>query len=251
MFQFQNPDYLYLLCLLPVLLLLYIWSETVVSKRLKSLGNPEMTARLMKGRSPIRKRIKMGLLLTALGLIIVLLARPLYGVTQQTDSRRGIEAVVMVDVSNSMDATDVLPSRLGRAKLLLSNLIDRMENDKIALGVFAGEAYPQMPITSDRAAAKLYVDALTTSMVTLQGTSIASAIRLAEESFTDSKKAGKAIILITDAEDHEAGGEEAAAEAAKNGMNIFVIGVGTPKAVKFPPRKDFCVIETEKSLPPL
>lgn len=234
MFQFQDPEYLYLLLLLPILLLIYIWSERRTRRRLRTLGDAEMIASLMKGRSPWRMRLKMTLLLTAFALTVVLLARPQYGVAQQTDSRRGIETVVMVDVSNSMGANDVLPTRLDRSKLLLSNLVDRLKNDKIALGVFAGEAYPQLPITSDLGAAKLYIDALSPGMVTLQGTNMASAIELACNSFTDNKKVGKAVILITDAEDHEQGAEEAASAAAKKGINIFVIGVGTKEGSQIP-----------------
>ena len=119
------------------------------------------------------------------------------------------------------------PSRLDRSKLLVTNMVDKMKNDKVALGVFAGEAYPQLPITSDYASAKMFIDALSTDMVTLQGTDIASAIELGCRSFTDKKDVGKAIILITDGENHEGGAEEAAKEANKKGINVYVLGVGT------------------------
>lgn len=234
MFQFLYPSYLHLLWLLPSVVLLYVWSCLNTRKRLRKLGQPSMVLALMPGRSEWRRHIKFALALLAAALLIVAVARPQYGLKQQTETTQGIEAVVMVDVSNSMMANDVEPSRLDRAKLLLSNLADRMAGDKIALGVFAGEAYPQLPITSDHAAAKLFIDAISTGMVSLQGTNLAAAIELAQKSFTDNKEVGKAIILITDGENHEGGAEEAAAAAAKEGINIYVLGVGTSAGSMIP-----------------
>ena len=176
----------------------------------------------------------MSLKLLLLALIILILARPQYGTKQSKETSKGIEAVVMLDVSNSMMARDVTPSRLDRSKLLVSNLIDKMRNDKIAIGVFAGEAYPQLPITSDYASAKLFLDALNPGMVTLQGTNIGAAIRLAENSFTDNKNVGKAIILITDGENHEDGSLEAAKNAAQKGIHIYVVGIGSTQGAEIP-----------------
>ena len=168
----------------------------------------------------------------ALSALVLTLARPQLGLKQQTDTANGIEAVVMVDVSNSMMARDVQPTRLDRAKLLVATLVEKMKNDKIALGVFAGEAYPQMPITSDYASAKIFIDALSTNMVTMQGTNLAAAINLGCKSFTTKKDVGKALIIITDGEDHEEGAEEAAKAAAKAGVNVYVIGVGTSQGAE-------------------
>lgn len=234
MFQFLNPEYLYLLWLIPLFILIYIGGCLMARRNLKHLGESRMLPPLMPGRSQAMRHIKFSLLMLATALLIIMLARPQYGLKQQNDTTQGIEAVVMVDVSNSMLARDVSPTRLERTKLLVSNLVDRMKNDKIALGVFAGEAYPQLPITSDYASAKLFIDALSTNMVTLQGTNLAAAIELGCKSFTDNKEVGKAIILITDGEDHEDGAEEAAAAAAKKGVNVFVIGVGTTEGAQIP-----------------
>lgn len=227
MLQFQSPQYLYLLLLIPFLLLIYFYSLWKHKKQLSKLGDEQLIHALMPGKSNIRKHTKFALLLLALTALVFTIARPLYGLKQQTDTASGIEVVVMVDVSNSMLANDVTPSRLDRSKLLVTNMVDKMKNDKVALGVFAGEAYPQLPITSDYASAKMFIDALSTDMVTLQGTDIASAIELGCRSFTDKKDVGKAIILITDGENHEGGAEEAAKEANKKGINVYVIGVGT------------------------
>ena len=170
----------------------------------------------------------------ALSALVLTLARPQLGLKQQTNTANGIEAVVMVDVSNSMMARDVQPTRLDRAKLLVATLVEKMKNDKIALGVFAGEAYPQMPITSDYASAKIFIDALSTNMVTMQGTNLAAAINLGCKSFTTKRDVGKALIIITDGEDHEEGAEEAAKAAAKAGVNVYVIGVGTAQGAEIP-----------------
>lgn len=234
MFQFLHPEYLYYLLLIPGLLALYLFFLRKDKQNMKRLGDSELLKDLIPGRSGCRKHIKFGVLLSALALLIVTLARPQYGLKQQNVVTKGIEAVVMVDVSNSMLANDIQPSRLERTKMLVSNLVNRMKNDKIALGVFAGEAYPQLPITSDYAAAQLFIDALSTNMVTLQGTNLAAAIETGRHCFTDNKNVGKAIILITDGEDHEAGAEEAAAAAAKAGIQIFVLGVGTPEGGTIP-----------------
>lgn len=233
MFQFYNPEYLYLLLIVPIVALLYWYSCKVTKRNLRNLGDKDLLHTLMPDRSSVRQHIKFSILLAIAALIVVLIARPQYGLKQHNDTVKGIEAVVMVDVSNSMMARDILPTRLDRSKLLVTNLVDKMTNDKIAMGVFAGEAYPQLPITSDYASAKIFIDALSTNMVTLQGTNIASAIDLGCKSFTDSD-AGKAIILITDGENHEGGAEEAAANAAKNGINVFVLGVGTQQGAEIP-----------------
>lgn len=234
MLIFRDPQYLYLLAILPVLVAIYMWSTLRTRRKLRKLGDLHMLKALMPQRSTLRQHVKFSLLTLLLALVVLVLARPQYGLKQGQETSSGIEAVVMMDVSNSMLARDVTPSRLDRAKLLVSNLIDRMNNDKVALGVFAGEAYPQLPITSDYAAAKLFLDALSPQMVTLQGTNIGAAISLAEKSFTDNKEVGKAIILITDGENHEEGSVEAAKEATKHGINIYVIGVGTTQGAEIP-----------------
>ena len=234
MFQFLNPQYLYLLLLIPLCLAVYVYSYMRSRRRASAMGDAKMVYALMPGHSFMRRHVKFGVLMLALATIIVAFARPQYGLKQQTDTAEGIEAVVMVDVSNSMMANDVLPSRLDRAKLLVSNMVDKMKNDKIALGVFAGEAYPQLPITSDYAAAKTFIDALSTGMVTLQGTDLAAAINLGCKSFSSEKNVGKAIIIITDGENHEGGAEEAAREAYKQGINVYVIGVGTSQGSEIP-----------------
>lgn len=234
MLEFCNPKYLYFLLLVPLCIAVYIASIWLQRRHMKALGERKMLLALMPRHSAFRIHLKFGVLMLALSALVLTLARPQLGLKQQTDTANGIEAVVMVDVSNSMMARDVQPTRLDRAKLLVATLVEKMKNDKIALGVFAGEAYPQMPITSDYASAKIFIDALSTNMVTMQGTNLAAAINLGCKSFTTKKDVGKALIIITDGEDHEEGAEEAAKAAAKTGVNVYVIGVGTSQGAEIP-----------------
>ena len=234
MFQFLHPENLYYLLLIPVLIFIYILFYRKDKHNLSRLGDSDKLEALMPERSNRRKHIKFFILLLTFALLITTWARPQYGLKQQQNVTKGIEAVVMVDVSNSMLANDVKPTRLDRTKLLVSNLVNRIKNDKIALGVFAGEAYPQLPITSDYAAAQLFIEAMSTNMVTLQGTNLAAAIETARHCFTDNKNVGKAIILITDGENHEPGAEKAAEEASEAGINVFVLGVGSAEGSAIP-----------------
>lgn len=234
MFRFADIEALYLLAVVPITALLYLLTERWRKKRLQRFGNPALLLSLTSGYSPARRWVKFMLLEIALCLFAIMLARPEWGKQQAEDNGKGIEVSVMVDVSNSMYARDVSPDRMGRTQLLLSSLIDELKNDRIAMGVFAGEAYPQLPITNDHVSAKMFVETLTPGMLTCQGTNIAAAIKMAENSFTENAEAGKAIILITDGEDHEGEAEAAAAEAAKQGKRVYVVGVGSTTGAVIP-----------------
>ena len=146
----------------------------------------------------------------------------------------GIEAIICMDISNSMKAEDVAPSRLDKSKMLVENLTENFTNDKLGLVVFAGDAFVQLPITSDYVSAKMFLQNIDPSLIATQGTDIAKAITLAMRSFTQQDKIGRAIIVITDGEDHEGGAMEAAREARKKGINVFILGVGSTKGAPIP-----------------
>lgn len=234
MFRFQDPQYLPLLSLIIILALLYVFNAYKVRHLEKQLADKGLLSETAPKRSPKRRLLKFVLLETALAFLVLMMARPQFGTSNIQESERGIEVSFIVDVSNSMMAQDILPNRLERSKLFMSTLIDRMKNDRVSLGVFAGEAYPQMPITNDYTSAKLFLENFEPGMVTLQGTSIASAINLAKNSFSARKDIGKAIVIITDGEDHEEGAIKAAEEARKEGCTVFIIGVGTVTGSKIP-----------------
>ena len=234
MFRFENPIYLWLLLIIPILIIIKIMMWYVQRKNLSRIGNPTLLKELMPDVSRFRPWVKFLLLITALSSLILALARPQFGSKISHEKRNGIEAIIALDISNSMLAQDVQPSRLDKSKLMIENLINSFINDKIGLVVFAGEAYVQLPITSDYVSAKMFLSDITPSLISAQGTDIARAIRVSLSSFTQQKGVGKAIILITDGEDNEGGALEAVKEAKEKGVNVFILGVGDSKGAPIP-----------------
>jgi batB protein len=235
MFQFAHPEYLYALLLIPLLVALFIYSQWRNYKRQTQWGSKNMFLRLVNGLSIYRVITKFFLQLIALALLIFLLAQPQYGLSSgKPIKKQGIEVIFALDVSQSMLAQDVQPSRLERSKLLISTLAERMPNNKIGLNIFAGEAYPILPLTNDLVSANLFLDQISTDMVSLQGTNLGAAIRLADKSFSNNKKVGKAIVVITDGENHEEGAVDAARLAANSGKHVFVLGVGSTSGAQIP-----------------
>ncbi len=234
MFRFANPDYLFLLAILPVLIAFYIYAIIRKKKAIKKMGNPELISMLMPDVSPKRQHLKFWLLFGAIAVVIFVIAGPQFGSKLETVKRNGVEIMVCLDVSNSMLAEDVTPNRLEKAKQMLAKLTDGFTNDKIGLIVFAGEAYTQLPITSDYISAKMFLSSINPSMVTSQGTAIGTAINLAVRSFTPSETSDKAIILITDGENHEDDAVGAAKKAAEKGIHVNIVGIGLPKGAPIP-----------------
>lgn len=203
-------------------------------KQLAKFGKPALLKQLMPDLSSARREVKFWLMISVIALLAVMLARPQMGTKISQEQRQGIEVVIALDISNSMKATDVIPSRLDKSKMLIENLVDNFTNDKVGLIVFAGDAFVQLPITSDYVSAKMFLQNIDPSLIAVQGTNLAEAIELSSRSFTKQDKIGRAIIVITDGEDHEGGAEKAAKEAKKNGMRVFVLGVGSPKGSPIP-----------------
>ena len=234
MFRFESPIYLYLLAVIPLLFIIRLFMVRQQKKRLRRFGDPELVRQLMPDVSRFRPAVKFWLLLAALTLLIVMMARPQFGTKISHEKRTGIETIIAMDVSNSMLAEDVAPSRLDRSKMMMENLVDNFSNDKIGLIVFAGDAFIQLPITSDYVSAKMFLSSISPSMINTQGTDIAAAINMASHSFTPQEGVGKAIIVITDGEDHEGGALEAAKAAKDKGQRVYVLGVGSPNGAPIP-----------------
>ena len=234
MFRFEEPIYLYLLAVIPVLALVRWLLERKQHKRLRKFGDPELLSQLMPDVSRWRPAAKFWTLEAALALLIVMIARPQMGTRISHDKRTGIETIIAMDISNSMLAEDVVPSRLDRTKMMVENLVDNFTDDKIGLIVFAGDAFVQLPITSDYVSAKMFLSDIHPSLMATQGTDIATAINMATNSFTQQQGVGKAIIVVTDGEDHEGGALEAAKDAKKKGMRVYVLGVGSPNGAPIP-----------------
>lgn len=234
MFRFENPIYIYFLVIPVALIVLHYLTNFARKRRLKRFGDTDLMKDLMPDVSVWRPETKFWLAVSALAILLVCLARPQYGTKIDTRKRNGIEAIIAVDVSNSMLAEDVTPNRLAKAKMLISNMVDHMSDDKIGLIVYAGEAFTQLPITSDYVSAKMFLDNISPSLVSIQGTDIARAINLATRSFTPQEGVGRAIFVITDGEDNEGGAVEAAKEAQKKGMNVYILGIGSPEGSPIP-----------------
>ena len=234
MFRFEEPTYLYLLLLLPFLAAFYLYSNYRRRKAIRKFGDPVLMAQLMPDVSKYRPDVKFWLVFAAIGLFAVLLARPQFGSKLETVKRQGVEVMIALDISNSMLAQDVQPSRLEKAKRLVAQLVDKMENDKVGMIVFAGDAFTQLPITSDYISAKMFLESINPSLISKQGTAIGAAINLATRSFTPQEGVGRAVIVITDGENHEGGAVEAAKAAAEKGIQVSVLGVGMPDGAPIP-----------------
>ena len=234
MFRFEEPTYLYLLLLLPLLAALFLYSNYRRRRAIKKFGDPELMAQLMPDASKYRPDVKFWIVFVAIGLFAVLLARPQFGSRLETVKRQGIEVIIALDISNSMLAEDVQPSRLQKAKRLVSQLVDKMENDKVGMIVFAGDAFTQLPITSDYISAKMFLETIDPSLISKQGTALGAAINLSTRSFTPMEGVGRTVILITDGENHEDGALEAAKAAVEKGIQINVLGVGMPEGAPIP-----------------
>lgn len=238
MINFAYPALLYLLVLIPLIIFLHILAIIVQKKKLARFGRFEILSTLMPNASKYKSWIKLSMQLIALTSIIFVLARPRAGAKEEISTVKGIEVMIALDVSNSMLASSNDDpngiSRLDRAKFILEKLIDKLNNDKIGLIVFAGEAYTQLPITTDFVSAKMFLNSINTEMVPTQGTAIGSAISMAVNSFTPDETTQKAIIVITDGENHEDDAVEVAKAASEQGIQIDVIGLGSGKGAPIP-----------------
>ncbi len=234
MFRFANSHFLYFLIVLPVSIVLHILFNQMNKRNMRRFASSMFFDILMPDRSPVRQNIKFAIFLFVVLLVIIALARPQFGSKLEEVKREGIEMIIALDVSRSMLAEDIKPNRLERAKQAIVNLIDRMQDDKIGMIVFAGDAYTQLPITTDYISAKLFLSTINTEIVSKQGTAIGYAIDLGIKSFTQDQEASKVIVIISDGENHEGDAVEAAERAKEKGIKIYTIGMGSPKGSPIP-----------------
>lgn len=238
MFDFAYPYNLYLLLAAPLFALLFFMARTSRRSALRRFGRPAIVEHLMPDASRYTPSVKICLQLLAIAALVIMLARPRAGAKEQQETSAGIEVMIAFDLSNSMlasstDRPDGV-SRLDRARLLLERLIDKLDNDKVGLVIFAGQSKVQLPLTSDFYTAKMYLNDLTPNLIAYQGTDISNAMKMAMNSFSPAEDMHKAIILITDAEDHEGEALQTAKLAAENGIQVDVIGLGTPQGTLLP-----------------
>lgn len=233
MFRFANPEYLNLLYLLPVLIAAFWYLGRNRKKLLQNFADKELHKTLFPTDSNLKRWTKFVIILLALTCLVFAAANPQVGTKMQEVKQSGIDVYILLDVSNSMMAEDIKPNRLEKAKYQISNLINKLRGDRIGLIIFAGQAYVQIPLTTDYAAANLFLSAVDVNSVPSQGTAIASAINLATASF-DTLSTQKVIIAITDGEDHEGDVQKAVESAVSRGIKVYTIGLGSQAGVPIP-----------------
>ena len=244
MLRFQHSEYLWALALLLVLQLAFISVSWWKRRSIRKLGDPTLVEQLFKGYSRRLFVLKFLLLFLAFFFGVVGLANLQKGARMEKITRKGVDVVIALDVSKSMLATDIKPDRLTRAKQLISKLMDKLDNDRIGLVVFAGNAYLQMPLTIDYSAAKMYLSTLNPDMIPTQGTAISQAIQVSNDAFNKKERKHKSLILISDGEDHDEGSTQKAKAAFEEGVVINTIGIGSPTGASLPdpetggPKKD-------------
>lgn len=234
MFRFAYPEYLFLLISIPIMIVAFIIYSLKKRRDIELFGDKALVAELMPNASRVRPAVKFSILMIALTFLVIGLARPQFGMQEQTIKRQGIEVMIALDISNSMLAEDVFPNRLDRAKQIISRLIDQMPDDKIGMVVFAGDAFVQLPITADNVSAKMFLDNINPSLIKTQGTAIGAAINTSMKAFGGESEASRAIILITDGEDHEDNALQEAKKASDSGVQIYVVGIGKPEGAPIP-----------------
>lgn len=235
--SFKDPHFLYILFAVLFFVALYFYSNARRKRNIAQYGDVELLKALIPSSAVLRSRITFWLTTVALVLLVIAVARPRYGTKKETLLTKGVEVVVALDISNSMMAEDIVPSRLDKAKRLISRMMTQASGNKFALIVYAGDAFVQLPITDDQVSANMFLNQITPSLIKRQGTNVGEAIDLACRSFSDNEKIGKAIVVITDGENHEGGAEEAARRASELGIKVYVMGIGTAKGGRIPAGK--------------
>lgn len=232
--RFDNPYMLYALALLPLLIIIHYLFNRRQRKRLRAFADTELYSRLAPQSSVKRKNWKHAFFITALAFLILALANPQIGSKMERSTRKGVDLIIAMDVSNSMLAEDIEPNRLEKSKRAVAQLIQRLEGDRIGLIIFAGNAYKQLPVTTDYSAARMFLGAISTDIVPTQGTAIGDAIEKGLTSFNEQSEHNKAIILISDGENHKGDAAEAAEKAKEQGVIVHSIGMGSLKGAPIP-----------------
>ncbi|MEG9327612.1 VWA domain-containing protein [Salinimicrobium catena] len=237
MFLLEDKTYLWLLLIIPVIILLFgmlvIWKKRTQRK----FADKELLQKLSPERSLGKSVLKVVVLSLAIASLVIALANPQFGTKLETVKREGVDVVFALDVSKSMLAEDIAPNRLEKSKQLVTQIINNLASDRVGIIAYAGSAFPQLPITTDYGAAKMFLQAMNTDMISSQGTAIKEAIELATTYFNDEDQTNRVLFLISDGEDHEGQVEEIAEEAAREGIRIVTIGVGTAKGGPIPEKR--------------
>ncbi len=245
MYEIDDNKYFWLLCIIPLLVLVFLFNLYWKRKKQREFGDLALVRKLSPEKSLFKHVLKFIVVVLALCSLVIALANPKIGTKVETVKREGIDIVFAIDVSKSMLAEDVQPNRLEKSKQLVSQIINSLAGDRVGIVAYAGSAFKILPITSDYGAAKMYLQSVNTDMVSSQGTALDEAIKMSTEFFDKNSKTSKMVVMLSDGEDHSEGAEDAADEAKKAGVKIITIGVGTAKGGAIPIRRNG-VIESFK-----
>lgn len=234
MYELDNPYYLYLLFSLPLVAILYFIMVAWKNRTRKAFGDADLLKKLAPERSSNKLAIRFIFALLILATLSIGLVNPKIGTSLEKVKREGVDLVFAIDVSKSMLAEDIRPNRLEKAKQIISRTLDELVSDRVGIIIYAGRAYPQLPITTDYGAARLFLKSIDTDIIPSQGTAIGDAIDLATDYFDDEEQKNRMLVILSDGEDHEKGYDRAIEKAAKNGINIYTIGLGTSQGGPIP-----------------
>ncbi len=234
MYELENPQYLYLLLSVPLLLVGFLAVALWKKRAQQAFGDIELLQKLSPNKSKNKPYIKLIIILVTSVAFSIGLVNPKIGSRLETVKREGVDIVFAIDISKSMLAEDVRPNRLEKAKQIISKSLDQLVSDRVGIIIYAGRAYPQLPITTDYAAARLFLKTTNTNLIPSQGTAIAEAIELATEYFDDENQKNRLLVILSDGEDHEEGLKEASKKALERGIKIYTIGLGTERGAPIP-----------------
>lgn len=248
MVQFDEKLYFYLLGLIPVMVLLFLLVQVWKKSKQREFANSRMLKKLAPEKSKFKSTLKLVTLLMGISFLVLALVNPKIGTKLETVKREGVDIVFAVDVSKSMLAEDIAPNRLEKAKRLVSEIINQLASDRIGIIAYAGQAFPQLPITTDYGAAKMFLQSMNTEMLSSQGTAINSAIDLASTYYNDAEQTNRVLFIVSDGEDHSEGNTlEALENAVNQGINVYTIGVGKPKGAPIPIKRNGVVESLKKN----
>ena len=246
MYLFEEKIYLWLLCIIPVLVLLFVLLSYWRYRAQRKYAEKNMLSHLIPDRSWFKPILKLVTVSVGILFLVIALVNLKAGTKIETVKREGVDIVFAVDISKSMLAEDIAPSRLEKAQQLVTQIINNLASDRIGLIAYAGSAVPQLPITTDYSSAKMFLQSMNTDLVSSQGTAISEAIQLAESYYTEDSEASKVLVIISDGEDHEGESMDYAEAAAEKGIRIITIGVGTQKGGTIPIKRNGIVREFKK-----
>ncbi|MBT2160124.1 VWA domain-containing protein [Zobellia barbeyronii] len=247
MIQLDEKIYFYLLAIIPVIIVLFALLQIWKKRTQKKFAETSLLRRLSPDKSNFKSSLKLLFFLLGITFLTLGLVNPKIGTKLETVKREGVDVVFAVDVSKSMLAEDIAPNRLEKAKRLVSEIINQLASDRIGIIAYAGQAFPQLPITTDYGAAKMFLQSMNTDMLTSQGTAINEAINLATTYYNDEEQTNRVLFIISDGEDHSEGDTKDAVEKAlEEGIQIFTIGVGKPKGAPIPIKRNGVVESLKK-----